>query len=76
MGALSVAFNTAADLLVVGLAVPIERKFKSSAKLRSRQRLASGLGMISLGAYVALAKREHFILPEVKLTLLALSSTQ
>ena len=56
LGTLSVALNTAADLLVVGLAVPIERKFKSSAKLRSRQRVASGLGMISLGAYVALAE--------------------
>jgi threonine/homoserine/homoserine lactone efflux protein len=55
LGALSVALNTAADLLVVGLAVPIERKLKSSAELRRRQRVASGLGMISLGAYVALA---------------------
>jgi threonine/homoserine/homoserine lactone efflux protein len=55
LGTLSVALNTIADLLVVGLAVPIERKLRSNAKLRRRQRVASGLGMISLGAYVALA---------------------
>ena len=55
LGALSVSLNTSADLLVVLLAVPLERRLKSSAVLRRRQRLASGLGMIGLGAYVALA---------------------
>jgi threonine/homoserine/homoserine lactone efflux protein len=55
LGSLSVTLNTTADLLVVGLAVPIERKLKSSAAFRRRQRVASGLGMITLGAYVALA---------------------
>jgi threonine/homoserine/homoserine lactone efflux protein len=53
-GVLSVALNTTADLLVVTLAVPLGARFKASAALRQRQRIASGLGMIGLGAYVAL----------------------
>jgi len=55
LGALSVLLNTAADLLVVVLAAPLERKLKNSARFRRGQRTASGLGMITLGAYVALA---------------------
>jgi threonine/homoserine/homoserine lactone efflux protein len=55
LGALSVILNTTADLLVVLLAAPLERKLKNSAPFRRRQRVASGLGMIGLGAYVALA---------------------
>jgi threonine/homoserine/homoserine lactone efflux protein len=54
LGAISVILNTAADLAVVLLATPLERKLKSSPRFRSRQRVASGAGMISLGAYVAL----------------------
>jgi threonine/homoserine/homoserine lactone efflux protein len=56
LGILSVTLNTAADLLVVYLAAPIERKLKSSSTFRSRQRAASGLGMIGLGAYVAFSE--------------------
>jgi threonine/homoserine/homoserine lactone efflux protein len=55
LGALSVFLNTAADLLVVVLAAPLERKLKSNARFRRGQRVASGLGMITLGTYVALA---------------------
>jgi threonine/homoserine/homoserine lactone efflux protein len=55
LGALSVILNTAADLLVVALAAPLERKLKNSPRFRRGQRVASGLGMISLGTYVALA---------------------
>jgi len=55
LGILSVTLNTAADLLVVACATPLERKLKSSRTFRSRQRTASGLGMIGLGAYVALS---------------------
>src|SRR5215468_631100 len=55
LGIVSIALNTAADLAVVYLAAPLERKLKSSAKFRSRQRAASGIGMIGLGAYVAFA---------------------
>ena len=54
-GAVSVALNTTADLLVVTLAVPLGGKLKSSTTFRRRQRAASGLGMIGLGAYVALS---------------------
>src|SRR5689334_9915366 len=53
LGAVSVALNTTADLLVVTLAVPLGGRLKASAALR-RQRMASGIGMIGLGAYVAL----------------------
>jgi threonine/homoserine/homoserine lactone efflux protein len=54
LGALSVILNTAADLLVVFLAAPLERRLKSSVRFRRGQRTASGLGMITLGTYVAL----------------------
>lgn len=53
LGTVSVSLNTAADLVVVFLAAQIAGKLASSAKLRSRQRTASGLGMIGLGVYVA-----------------------
>jgi threonine/homoserine/homoserine lactone efflux protein len=56
LGAFSVSLNTVADLLVVMLAAPLERKLKSSVRFRRGQRVASGLGMIGLGAYVALAE--------------------
>jgi len=55
LGILSVTLNTAADLLVVACAAPLERKLKSSPSFRARQRTASCLGMIGLGAYVALS---------------------
>jgi threonine/homoserine/homoserine lactone efflux protein len=59
LGCISVGLNTAADLAVVFLATPLERKLKSSHRFRRNQRLASGLGMISLGAYVAFADSSH-----------------
>src|SRR5712691_5620517 len=55
LGALSVILNTAADIVVVTLAAPLERKLKNSVRFRRGQRVASGVGMITLGAYVALA---------------------
>ena len=55
LGTISVLLNTIADLVVVLMAAPLERKLKNSVKFRRRQRLASGLGMIGLGAYVAFA---------------------
>ncbi len=55
LGTLSVLLNPIADLVVVFMAAPLERKLKTSVKFRRRQRLASGLGMIGLGAYVAFA---------------------
>jgi threonine/homoserine/homoserine lactone efflux protein len=53
-GAVSVALNTTADLLVVSLAASLGRKLKANATFRRRQRVASGFGMIGLGAYVAI----------------------
>ena len=55
LGATSVLLNTIADLVVVFMAAPLERKLKGSARFRRRQRVASGVGMIGLGAYVAFA---------------------
>src|SRR5246500_4148503 len=55
LGAISVTLNTSADLLVVLPAPPLEQKLKRNVHFRSRQRVASGLGMIGLGAYVAFA---------------------
>ena len=54
LGTISVALNTAADLIVVSLAVPLGGLLKTSAVFRRRQRMASGIGMIGLGVYVAL----------------------
>jgi len=56
LGSVSVALNTSADLVVVSFAAPLERRLKSSARFRRGQRIASGAGMISLGAYVALSE--------------------
>jgi threonine/homoserine/homoserine lactone efflux protein len=55
LGAISVILNTTADLLVVLAAAPLEQKLKHNPRFRARQRVASGVGMITLGAYVALA---------------------
>jgi threonine/homoserine/homoserine lactone efflux protein len=56
LGIVSVTLNTAADLAVVSLATPLERKLKSSPRFRSGQRTASGLGMIGLGVYLAFSE--------------------
>jgi threonine/homoserine/homoserine lactone efflux protein len=55
LGAISVLLNTIADIVVVLMAAPLERKLKGSARFRRGQRVASGVGMIGLGAYVAFA---------------------
>ncbi|HTC87631.1 MAG TPA: LysE family translocator [Bryobacteraceae bacterium] len=56
LGAISVTLNTCADLLVACFAGPLGSKMQRSAKLRSRQRAASGAAMIGLGVYVAAAR--------------------
>src|ERR1700677_1653799 len=56
LGAISVTLNTCADLLVACFAGPLGSRMKRSAKLRSRQRAASGFAMIGLGVYVAAAR--------------------
>jgi threonine/homoserine/homoserine lactone efflux protein len=56
LGAISVTFNTCADLVVACFAGPLGARMKRSAKLRSQQRAASGVAMIGLGVYVATAR--------------------
>jgi threonine/homoserine/homoserine lactone efflux protein len=56
LGAISVTLNTGADVLVACFAGPLGARMKRSAKLRSRQRAASGVAMIGLGVYVATAR--------------------
>jgi len=56
LGSISVTLNTCADLLVARFAGPLGARMRRSAKLRSRQRSASGVAMIGLGVYVATAR--------------------
>jgi threonine/homoserine/homoserine lactone efflux protein len=53
LGALSVSLNTSADLLVVWFAAPLGGKLRSSVRFRRNQRVASGVAMIGLSAFVA-----------------------
>ena len=53
LGALSVALNTSADVVVALLAGVFGEKLKSNARLIRRQRVTSGVAMIGLGVYVA-----------------------
>ena len=55
LGAISVTLNTSCDLVVTLLAAPIGARLRSSATLRRRQRTATGLTLIGLGAYVAVS---------------------
>jgi len=53
LGFVSVLLNTLADLIVVLAAAPLGRRLRSSARFRRNQRVASGVGMIGLSAFVA-----------------------
>lgn len=53
LGLMSVSLNTAADILVVMFAAPLGARLRSSPRFRRNQRVASGVGMIGLGAFVA-----------------------
>ncbi|MDP8980903.1 MAG: LysE family translocator [Acidobacteriota bacterium] len=53
LGSISVTLNTSADLIVVLLAGPIGQRLRQSITLRRRQRQATGVTLIALGAYVA-----------------------
>jgi len=55
LGTISVTLNTCADLAVIFLAAPIGARLRASAVLRRRQRTATGITLIGLGAYVAFA---------------------
>ena len=58
LGIVSVALNTLADLLVVAAAAPLGRRLRSSPRFRRNQRVASGIGMIGLSAFVAFGERK------------------
>jgi len=53
LGVLSVSLNTTADLLVVSFAAPLGTRLRSSSRFRRNQRVASGVAMMGLGAFVA-----------------------
>lgn len=55
LGGISVALNTAIDLVVVFFAAALAKRLRSSQSFNTKQRAASGLGMIGLGLYVAVA---------------------
>jgi threonine/homoserine/homoserine lactone efflux protein len=55
LGTISVALNTSCDLIVTFMAAPIGARLRSSAVLRRRQRAATGLTLIGLGAFVAVS---------------------
>jgi threonine/homoserine/homoserine lactone efflux protein len=54
-GTISVALNTSCDLIVTFMAAPIGARLRSSVVLRRRQRAATGLTLIGLGAFVAIS---------------------
>jgi threonine/homoserine/homoserine lactone efflux protein len=58
LGFVSVALNTLADLIVVSAAAPLGRRLRSSSRFRRNQRVASGIGMIGLSAFVAFGERK------------------
>ena len=55
LGVISVGLNTSADIAVAFLAGGLSGKLKRSTRLIRRQRVVSGLAMIGLGVYVAVA---------------------
>lgn len=55
LGSLSVTLNTCADLIVASLAGPIGKTLQQRPRLQRIQRVATGCGLIALGAYVALS---------------------
>lgn len=55
LGTITVALNTSCDLIVTFMVAPIGARLRSSAVLRRRQRAATGLTLIGLGAFVAVS---------------------
>jgi threonine/homoserine/homoserine lactone efflux protein len=55
LGSIAVVLNTSCDLIVTFMAAPIGARLRSSAVLRRRQRTATGLTLIGLGAFVAVS---------------------
>ena len=56
LGAISVTLNTSADIVVTLLAGPLGQRIRESSRFRRRQRAATGLVMMGLGAYLALGE--------------------
>jgi len=54
LGTISVLLNTSADFVVAALAGPIGERLQANHRLRTRQRVFTGSGLIALGGYVAL----------------------
>src|SRR6266700_4747656 len=54
LGVISVSMNTIADLLVISFAAPLGTRLRTSSRFRRNQRVASGVAMMGLGAFVAL----------------------
>jgi threonine/homoserine/homoserine lactone efflux protein len=58
LGVVSVGLNAAIDLAVVIFAVPFGRFLRRNRRFSRSQRLASGVGMIGLGTFVAFGERK------------------
>jgi threonine/homoserine/homoserine lactone efflux protein len=58
LGLISVTLNTTGDLLAVMLSAPLKQLFTRSRRAQIRQRQASGVAMIALGAYVAVSDHQ------------------
>ncbi len=54
LGVVLVSLNTTIDLVVVSFSTPLGTRFRSSARFRRNQRVASGVAMMELGSFVAL----------------------
>lgn len=57
LGICSVTLNTLADLVVVLCAAPLGTLLRGNPRFRRNQCVASGVGMIGLGAFVAFGER-------------------
>ena len=55
LGAISIALNTSADMVVVLAAALLAKRLEASILWRRRQRQVSGAALISLGDYVAVS---------------------
>ncbi len=59
LGAISVALNTGADLVVANFAGLISEALRRNPRAQARQRTASGFGMVGLGIFVAASGTTH-----------------
>ena len=57
LGVMVVSLNTIADLFVISFAAPLGTRLRASSRFRRNQRVASGVAMMGLGAFVAFGDR-------------------